>query len=181
MKKVNIFLQDKFETIEALAVADVLRRAEINVETISLEESLQVKSAQGITVLADRMYEGYDFSQTDLYFLPGGPGTISYMDKQEFLELIKRSYSDGKWIAAICAAPSILGNLGILEGKKATCFPGFEKYMRGAQIVDEKVVKDNNVITSRGMGTSIDLGLELVKVLISSDKAIEIGKSAQYL
>ena len=140
-----------------------------------------MKSAQGITVLADRMYEGYDFSQTDLYFIPGGPGTISYMDKQEFLELIKRSYSDGKWIAAICAAPSILGNLGILEGKKATCFPGFEKYLRGAQIVDEKVVKDNNVITSRGMGTSIDLGLELVKVLISSDKAIEIGKSAQYL
>lgn len=181
MKKVNIFLQDKFETIEALAVADVLRRAEINVETISLEESLQVKSAQGITVLADRMYEGYDFSQTDLYFLPGGPGTLAYMDKTELLELIKRSYSDGKWIAAICAAPSILGNLGILEGKKATCFPGFEKYLRGAQIVDEKVVKDNNVITSRGMGTSIDLGLELVKVLISSDKAIEIGKSAQYL
>lgn len=181
MKKVNVFLQDRFETVEALAVIDVLRRAEIEVETISLMEDLHVVSAQGITVLADRMYSGYDFSDTSLYFLPGGPGTLAYMDKKDFLNLIEEACSDGKLIAAICAAPSILGNLGLLEGRRATCFPGFERYLRGAQITDEKVVVDGNIITSRGMGTSIDLGLELVRILISPDKAEEIGKSAQYL
>ncbi|MGN0407376.1 MAG: DJ-1 family glyoxalase III [Bacteroides sp.] len=181
MKKVNVFLQDRFETVEALAVIDVLRRAGIEVETVSLMDDLAVKSAQGITVMADKMYEDCDFSETDLYFLPGGPGTKGYESRPDFLELIKEAYSDGKWISAICAAPSILGHLGILQGKKATCFPGYEKDLYGAEFVDEKVVVDGNVITSRGMGTSIDLGLELVSILVSPDKAREIGKGVQYL
>lgn len=181
MKKVNVFLQERFETVEALAVIDVLRRAGIEVETVSLMDDLMVKSAQGISVMADKMYADCDFSETDLYFLPGGPGTKGYENRPDFLELIKEAYSSGKWVSAICAAPSILGHLGILQGKKATCFPGFEKDLYGAEFVNEKVVVDGNVITSRGMGTSIDLGLELVSILISPQKAQEIGKSAQYL
>lgn len=181
MKKVNVFLQNGFEVVEALAVIDVLRRAEIDVETVSLMDDIEVVSAQKITVLADAVYEGYDFKDTDLYFLPGGPGTSGYERRPEFLELIKEAYSAGKWIAAICAAPSILGHLGILDGRKATCFPGFEKDLYGAEFVKERVVVDGNVVTSRGMGTSIDLGLKLAGLLAGEERADKIAGSIQYV
>lgn len=181
MAKVNAFLQDRFETVEAFAVIDVLRRAGIEVETVSLMDRQEVTSAQNVTVRADIMYEDCDFSKTDMFFLPGGPGTSGYEKNEEFIELIKEAYKAGKWIAAICAAPSILGHMGILEGKKATCFPGYEKDLYGAEYVDTRVITDGKIITGKGMGTSIDLGLEIVRNLISEEKSVEVGMKAQYL
>ena len=176
MTKVNAFLQDGFETVEALAVVDVLRRAGMNVETISLMDGLEVKSAQNIIVKADKEFAGYDFADTDVFFLPGGPGTKNYETKPEFINVIANAYKEGRLITAICAAPSVLGKMGLLKGRRATCFPGFENALEGG-----RVETDGNVITRRGMGTSIDLGLEIIKVIEGEEKAQSIAKSIQYL
>ena len=181
--KVTAFLTNGFETVEALAVIDILRRAKVDVETVSITGDLEVKSAQNIIVHADKLFSEVDLEQSDVLFLPGGPGHKSYMECPELLESIKSHNAKGKRIAAICAAPSILGRLGILSGRKAMCFPGFEEYLQDAQIVDapERVVTDGNITTSRGMGTSVDLGLELVKLLCGQDVADSLGKSIQYV
>ena len=181
MTKVNAFLQDGFETVEALAVVDVLRRAGMNVETISLMDGLEVKSAQDIIVKADKEFAGYDFADTDVFFLPGGPGTKNYETKPEFINVIANAYKEGRLITAICAAPSVLGKMGLLKGRRATCFPGFENALEGAQVTGGRVETDGNVITSRGMGTSIDLGLEIIKVIEGEEKSQSIAKSTQYL
>ena len=183
LMKVTAFLTNGFETVEALAVIDILRRAKVDVETVSITGNLEVKSAQNIIVHADKLFSEVDLEQSDVLFLPGGPGHKSYMECPELLDAIKSHNAKGKRIAAICAAPSILGRVGILSGRKAMCFPGFEEYLQGARIVDapERVVTDGNITTSRGMGTSVDLGLELVKLLCGQDVADSLGKSIQYI
>lgn len=179
--KANLFLVEGFETVEAFAAADILKRGGIEVEIVSVMNTEYVTSAQNITVKTDAMFAGYDFGGTDLFFLPGGPGTSRYENNKEFLSLIKSKYEEGKLIAAICAAPSILGHLGILEGKRATCFPGFEKDLYNASFIDARVVTDGNIVTSKGMGTSIDLALELVKILAGDEKAKQVALSTQYV
>ena len=155
--KVTAFLTDGFETVEALAVIDICRRAGIDTDTVSITGDKNVISAQNIPVKAD-------------------------MENEKLLNALKEHDKKGKRIAAICAAPSILGRIGLLKGKKATCFPGFEKYLDGAQVLlaPVRVVTDGNITTSRGMGTSVDLGLEIVKLLISEEKAKELAASTQY-
>lgn len=181
--KVTTFLTDGFETVEALAVIDILRRAGIDVETVSVTGNTTVVSAQKIPVVADRLFEEADFEASDMLFLPGGPGHTSYFEHEQMLDVLKEHFSKNKRIAAICAAPSVLGRLGMLKGRKATAFPGFEKYLEGAQIqyAPVRVVTDGNVTTSRGMGTSIDLGLEIVRLLVGEDEAKELGRSTQYM
>ena len=171
--KVTAFLTDGFETVEALAVIDICRRAGIDTDTVSITGDKNVISAQNIPVKADYFFDEVNLEESDLLFLPGGPGHKSYMENEKLLNALK---------AAICAAPSILGRIGLLKGKKATCFPGFEKYLDGAQVLlaPVRVVTDGNITTSRGMGTSVDLGLEIVKLLISEEKAKELAASTQY-
>lgn len=181
--KVYTFLTDGFETVEALAVIDILRRAGIEVETVSITGNEQVCSAQNIMVTADTLFKAQPVRKEDVLFLPGGPGHKQYNECKPLLELLEKHHAEGGRIAAICAAPSILGHLGILNGKKATAFPGFEKDLTGAEVLTApvKVVTDGNITTARGMGASIELGLELVRLLISEEKAQEIGQSVQYL
>jgi 4-methyl-5(b-hydroxyethyl)-thiazole monophosphate biosynthesis len=180
--KVTAFLTDGFETVEALAVIDILRRAGIETVTVSITGNKNVISAQNITVTSDYILGETDIADSDVLFLPGGPGHTSYMESERLLELLKEHNAAGKRIAAICAAPSILGRIGLLEGKKATCFPGFEKYLLGAEVIKApaRVVTDGNITTSRGMGTSLDLGLELVRLLSGEDKCEELARSIQY-
>ena len=169
--------------MEALAVIDILRRAGIEVETVSITGNEQVCSAQNITVKADTLFKAQPVCKEDVLFLPGGPGHKQYNECKPLLKLLEKHHAEGGRIAAICAAPSILGHLGILNGKKATAFPGFEKDLTGAEVLTApvKVVTDGNITTARGMGASIELGLELVRLLISEEKAQEIGQSVQYL
>lgn len=180
--KVTAILTDGFETVEALAVIDILRRAGIDVVTESITGKLAVKSAQNIVVEADRLFDRDDALNCDVLFLPGGPGHASYMECEPLLACIKERAAKGKRLAAICAAPSIFGRLGLLNGKKAMAFPGYEQYLEGAVIVEapERVVTDGNITTSRGMGTSIDLGLELVRLMSGEEKADSIAASTQY-
>lgn len=181
MAKVYTFLAEGFETVEALAVVDILRRAAVEVVTVAVGESKTVMSAQKIGVVADEVIKDSLYEDGDVLFLPGGmPGTKNLEACDIVTKAMKNQFEQGRIVAAICAAPSVLGHLHILEGKKATCFPGFEQELLGAQYTGERVTEDGNVITSKGMGTAIDLGLALVARLVNKEKAEEIAKGTQY-
>ena len=175
--KVYTFLTDGFETVEALAVIDILRRAGIEVETVSITGNEQVCSAQNITVTADTLFKAQPVRKEDVLFLPGGPGHKQYNECKPLLKLLEKHHAEGGRIAAICAAPSALGILGILEGKNATCYPGFEDQLKGAKFKAVPVVTDGNITTSRGMGTSILLGLELVKLLKDEETSNKLAEA----
>lgn len=180
-KKVYLFLADGFEEIEALTVTDLLRRIRVDVEMVSIDGSLAVKGAHGIEVKADLLFEEAKFDDGDMLVLPGGmPGTRNLLNHKGLADLIHIYNVEEKYLAAICAAPSVFGAFGILKGKKATCFPGFEQKLIGAKLVNDRVVTDGHVITSRGMGTAIDFGLKLVEVLADEETASELASTIQY-
>lgn len=175
MKKVFIFLTSGFEEIEALATTDILRRAGVDIETVSLIGQKTVRGGHGIAVEADWLFEEIDFKQTEMLILPGGTVKINEHEglKKEILSL----NAQGGKISAICAAPMVLGGLGLLKGKRATCYPGFEKYLEGAVLkTSEPVVKDGNIITGRGPGLSIDFALKIVAELCGESKSDEVAK-----
>ena len=175
-----VFLAEGFEETEALAPVDVMRRAKLDVKTVGVTGEC-VTSSHGVPVKADITIDNIDLDDVQGVVLPGGmPGTLNLEANEKVLEAVKYSCENGKIVAAICAAPSILGHLGILDGKKATCFPGFEGELRGAQFVPERVVCDGNIVTSRGMGTAIDLGLCLVGRLVSDKISGMLAHSIQY-
>lgn len=186
MKKAYAFLATGFEEVEALAVIDVLRRAKTDVTMVSIEDDRLVTGSHGISIMADALFDDIKDSDADLYFLPGGlQGTTNLGSHEGLCNLLKEKYDAGRHIAAVCAAPSVLGQLGFLKGKKATCYPGFEDKLTGATVLTDdrtvRVVTDGNVTTSRGMGTSIELGLELVSVLIDKDTADELASAIQHV
>ncbi|HAE62071.1 MAG TPA: DJ-1 family protein [Eubacteriaceae bacterium] len=173
--KAAIFLAEGFEEIEALATVDVLRRGGIDVKTVSVTGKFDVEGAHGITVLTDILFEDTDFHGVDILILPGGmPGTRNLEKHSGLIDLIKRFHKDNKWIAAICAAPKILGKLGLLKGQVATCYPGFEKDLEGAILSDESVVLSSQFITSRGAGTAVLFGLKIVELLKNKETADEL-------
>ena len=174
MKKAYCFLADGFEEVEALAVTDVLHRSGVDVKLVSVTGQYQVESSHGIIIKAHELFENIE-DDADLLFLPGGmPGTTNLAGHSGLCEMIKKHNERGGYIAAVCAAPSVLGINGLLKGKKATCYPGFEDKLYGAEVCtadrSKRVVRDGNIITSRGMGTSVELGLELVGILMGEDE-----------
>ena len=182
LEKVYQLIEDGCEMVEAMAVVDVLRRAGIDTVTVSVNGKHEVLSSHKVVLGADTLFEENDYEDADVLFLPGGmPGTRNLEAHQGLVSLLKQHNAQEKLLAAICAAPSVYGHLGFLNGKKAPCYPGFEKALLGAEYVPDRVVKDGNIITSRGMGTAIDLGLRLVSVLISQQKADDIAKAIQYI
>ena len=183
MSKVYVFLATGFEEIEALTPVDILRRAGITVDVVSVTGSEIVTGARGINVKADVLFENMDKDAADVLVLPGGmPGTLNLHAYKPLMELVDKYNSAGKRIAAICAAPTIFGKEGLLKGKKATCYPGMEKDLLGADVQKESVVTDGNITTSRGMGTALDFSLELLKLLSgSSEKAEKMAEAVVYL
>lgn len=181
MSRVCIFLADGFEEIEGLTVVDILRRAGVDIQTVSITEDRMVTGSHKIPVQADVCLKDAVFDETEMLVLPGGmPGTLHLGACRELTDLLVRFHGEGKKVAAICAAPSVLGDLGILKGKKAACYPGFEDRLAGAEVVYDKTVVDGNVTTSRGMGTAIPFALALTEQLVSGDKAEEIKKGIIY-
>ena len=164
MKKVALFLANGFEEIEALATVDILRRAQIPVETISISDEKSVIGAHNVPVIADKTFDQADFSGTEVLILPGGmPGAKHLNEHSALKQLITKFNGEGKQVAAICAAPMVLGGLGLLKDKRATCYPGFEAQLAGAQATGENVVVDGNIITGRGPGLAFDFALRLVE------------------
>ena len=173
---VYVLLADGFEEIEALAPVDLLRRAGLNVVTVSVGEDNTVTGAHGISVAADvNINDIEDCTEAELLFLPGGmPGTTNLNESEQVHKLIRSANEQNKRIAAICAAPMVLGGEGILEGKNATCYPGFEKYPTGATVTDKKVVTDGLVTTGKGAGAAVEFALELISLTCGTDTAEKI-------
>ncbi|HOF98655.1 MAG TPA: DJ-1/PfpI family protein [Paludibacteraceae bacterium] len=176
--KAMVFLADGFEEIEAIAPIDIMRRAGIEVTTISVSREKEVRGAHGVLVEADRLFEEVSFSDADLLFLPGGmPGTKNLNAHDGLKQLLLKHANEGKKLAAICAAPSILGELGLLKGKEAVCFPGFEETLKGAIVSDKKVVQSGNIITGKAAGAAIEFALKLVENLKGKSAAEQVGLS----
>lgn len=176
---VYVFLANGFEIIEALAPVDMMQRAGIDVKTVGVTGQT-VTASCGITVNADITIDEFDFYDVECIVLPGGmPGTINLENSNAVQSAIDNAINTNTLIGAICAAPSILGHKGLLTNKEATCFPGFENTLEGAELSEKYVVTDGNIITARGAGVCIEFGLELVKYIKGEDAALNVKSAIQ--
>ena len=181
MKKTAILFANGYEEVEALTVVDLLRRAKIGCEILSVADSGQVTGSHGISIGADRNFSGTDFSQYDGVILPGGmPGTTNLAADERVLALLRNFAAAGKLTAAICAAPTVLAKAGLLEGKKAVCYPGMEEQLTGAKVSFDPVAVDGTVITSRGLGTAIPFALSIVQYFEGRERAEALASSVVY-
>lgn len=175
MKRVSVFFADGCEEIEALTVVDILRRAEVHVDMISVTGKREITGSHHIKIQTEKRYDEMEFGNTDMLVLPGGmPGTLYLQEHKSLCGLLQEYDKEEKYVAAICAAPSVLGGLGILKGRKACSYPGFEDRLEGAEVVTEPVVQDGHVITGRGMGAAIPFALKLTEVLCGRERAEEV-------
>lgn len=181
MGKVCVFLADGFEEIEALTVVDLCRRAEIELATVSITGKKEVTSSHKVTVLADELLEEINFEDVEMIVLPGGmPGTKNLEACESLMNMVDQYNQEGKYISAICAAPSILGHKGMLKGRKACSFPAFESHLEGAEVMKDSVSVSEHIITSRGMGTAIDFGLAIVARFKGQDVADNLASTIVY-
>lgn len=176
---VYVFLADGFEEAEALVTTDILRRAGALVKLVSVTGSEIVKGAHGISVFCDVPFDNCIFADASMFVLPGGlPGADTLNQHQGLRKVLVQAAGEGEIVSAICAAPMVLGGLGLLKGKKATCYPGFESKMEGADYQkDAAAVTDGNIITGRGPGASFDFGFALVAKLFGEEKVAELKQA----
>lgn len=172
MSKAVVFFADGTEEIEALTVVDLLRRAKIETYLVSVTDDKKITGSHDITVMADKVFEEVDFDDVDMLVIPGGmPGTLKLKACDKLADKIKEFHKSGKGLAAICAAPIVLGANGVLKDKKATCYPGFEDELMAKEFVANPVVKEGNVITSRGLGTAIEFSSAIIEYLCNKETA----------
>ena len=179
-RKVALFLANGCETIEALTVADILFRAGIPCTKVSVNDTPVVVTSHGVTVTADTTVGFLDWDSYDMLVLPGGiPGTPNLRACAPLMEEVRRFHREGKMVAAICAAPSILAELGLLRGVRSTCNPSVEKILieNGADLVKEDAVTTGNIITSRAMGTAVPFALAIMEHYLGKEKADELGRN----
>ena len=181
MSKVYVFFANGFEEIEALTVVDLLRRENVETVMVSIMPDKTVLGAHNIPVIADGLFEDYKYSDGDMLVLPGGmPGTNNLMAHEGLRDELFVYRDANKYMAAICAAPSVLGMNGMLRGKKATCYPGVEDKLLGAEVTPIGVVTDGNIITGKGMGTAIDFAAAIIEALCGEEAAQKVLKAIQY-
>ncbi len=181
MKRIYVLLAKGFEEIEALTPVDVLRRAGFEVNLVSISDELIVIGAHNIAVKADILIDDVTIESADMLILPGGmPGTTNLFENEKVKTLVNTINDSNKCLAAICAAPMILGEMGLLKGKKATCYPGFEKHLHDATVVSDDFVSDGNIITGRGVGAAMAFSLELLKHLSDEATAKKMAKDLVY-
>lgn len=173
MAKAYVFLATGFEAIEAVAPTDILRQGGVDVKFVSVTGNIEVKSNIGITIHADALFEDCgDFADADVLMMPGGmPGAQNLSNHEGLVKAVRRQYERGKLVAGVCAGPWVLGKAGVLNGKTATCYPGFEQYMTGANITGRLVERDGNVITGNSCMAAMPYGFLLLNIL--TDKATE--------
>ncbi len=177
MKKIAVHLAEGFEEIEAVSIIDVLRRAEINVTVVSITEKLQVTGSHGIKIIADQLFNDVNYDLIDIILLPGGmPGSTNLNNHLGLREQILNFHDNKKLLGAICAAPLVFGNLGILKNITATCYPGFENQLHGAIVTTENVEVSENVITGKGAGVAIDFALKIVELLKGKELATKLSQ-----
>ena len=168
-----IFFADGFEEIEGLTVVDMFRRAGIPIQTVSISDSLTVTGSHDIKVQADCLLADFDFNTVEMLILPGGmPGTTNLSKCEPLCDALMQFSRQGRYLAAICAAPSILGSLGILNGRVATCYPGFEKFMTGATYTAELFTTDGNIITGEGPAATFPYSYEILR-MFKGDETVQ--------
>lgn len=181
MKNVYVFLANGFEEIEALATVDVLRRAGVKVTTVSLTMETKVTGAHGIPVEADAMFADCDYTIADMMVLPGGmPGAANMIRHSGLCALVQAQSLADRWLAAICAAPMVLGRVGLLEGKRATCYPGFEGELIGAEYTAAPVEVEDLIITGKGPAAVLPFAYAIAEVLVGKEVVDEVKKGMLY-
>ncbi|MBQ8246966.1 MAG: DJ-1/PfpI family protein [Lachnospiraceae bacterium] len=181
MARVAIFLATGFEEIEALTVVDLLRRVHADIDMVSITGEKRAVGSHDIVVETDKIINQLNFSEYDMLILPGGmPGTLNLEACEVLMNGVDDFYKQEKLLAAICAAPSILGHKGMLVGRKACCYPGFEKDLKGAEVSTESVCVDGNIITSRGMGCAVEFGLTIVEILLGAEVSRDLAEKIIY-
>lgn len=181
MGKVCVFLADGVEEIEALTVVDLCRRAGVELTTVSITGEKLIKSSHQVSFMADELFEDVDFEEVEMIVLPGGmPGTKNLEAFAPLMEQVDRFHTQGRYLSAICAAPSIYGHRGYLKGRNACSFPNFEDHLEGAAVSHNRVEVSDHFITSRGMGTAIEFGLAIVARMKGQQVADELKKTIVY-
>ena len=170
-----VFLAEGFEEVEALATVDVLRRAGLEVKTVGVTGAT-VSGSHSISVVCDTTIDAVEPDESiEAVVLPGGmPGTLNLEKDEKVNSFIDYAYASGKYVCAICAAPSILGKKGLLEGKEAICFPGFEEYLYGASVSDKSVCVDGKIITAKACGVALKFGKVIAEQFIGKEKAVKL-------
>ncbi len=184
MKKVFQFMADGFEDIEALIPVDVLRRGGVDIKTVSVNGSNIVESAHGVPMVTDLTFEEAEpmLQDADLLMLPGGlPGADNLNAHEGLKRALVAQAEAGKLVSAICAAPLVLGGLGLLRGKRATCYPGFENTLEGAEYTADLWTIDGNIITGEGPAAALPYAYSLLALLVSEEKAREVAEGMRYL
>jgi len=175
MKKAFLFLANGFEESEAIVPTDILRRGGVDLLMVSVMSKKEIVSTNNIAVTADRLFDECDFSAADMLILPGGmPGAKNLNEHDGLKTLLAGFAAKGGLVAAICAAPLVLGGLGLLKGRKATCYPGFESYLEGAICTAQPVEVDGTIITGRGPGYAYDFGFALLTALMGEEVARQV-------
>ena len=179
---IYVFLATGFEDIEAIGVIDICRRAALPVTTVSITGESTVVSAHGVGIVADELFDDLDFSDAAMLFLPGGmPGATNLEAHAGLREVILRHYEAGKPLGAICAAPLVLGGLGLLKGKRATCYPGFEETLTGAEYTAELVTVDGNIVTGEGPAAAFPYAYTLLAMLTDELTARGVAEGMRYV
>ena len=178
---IAVFFATGYEEIEALTVVDLTRRAGIETWMVSVTEERSVTSSHGVTVSMDKVLSEVNFEEVEMMVLPGGmPGTLNLEACEPLMEKVREFDQKGKYISAICAAPTVFGYLGLLKGKKACCYPGMEEGLEGAEVTYEPFAVADHILTSRGMGTAIDFGLQIVARFQGAEAAEEMAEKIVY-
>lgn len=176
MKKIAVHLAEGFEEIEAISIIDVLRRAKIITTVVSVTKNLEVTGSHEIKIVADELFDDVNYELIEMIVLPGGmPGASNLNEHLGLREQILNFHESKKQLAAICAAPLVFGNLGILKNKKATCYPGFENQLHGAITTGENIEVADNIITAKGAGVAIKFALKIVEILKGKKLADELA------
>lgn len=174
---IHIFLAQGFEIIEALTPLDVLRRAGLHTQMVSINSSLEVESSNKVAVVANTTLDKADFSDSDAMIIPGGqPGADNLRTNLQLRKLLQKQNSEGRLVCSICAGPIVLAAAGILEGRRATCYPGFESYLSGAVCTGAFVEEDKNIITGRGPGVAMEFSYAILKRFVSPDEVEKLRK-----
>ena len=181
MAKAYEFLADGFEDIEALAPVDILRRAGVEVTTVSIGSTTAVTSAHGVTVEADTTFGQASLDDADLLLIPGGmPGAKNIDEHEGVRQAVVRQAKAGRLVGAICAGPMVLGHLGLLRGRRATCYPGFEDQLEGAEYTAAQATIDGNIITGKGPGATLNYAFLIAEVMKGSRVAEALKESMMY-
>lgn len=181
MAKVYEFLATGFEDIEALIPLDIMRRAGVDFKTVSITGDLYVESAHGVSIKADMLIEDADLGDADLIMLPGGlPGATNLNAHNGVKKAVMEQNARGKMIGAICAAPMVLGGIGLLQGRRATCYPGFEKYLEGAEYTHELCTVDGNITTGEGPAAALPYAYTLLAALTDKHTADQVAEGMMY-